>query len=313
MGNRLAPAPQWPSAGNCFLRGTPIRTLGGDVPVEALRIGERLPTLDSGPQAIRWIGRRRHDPAEVGHNPAVLPILVRRDAIAAGLPARHLLVSPRHSLCLDGWLVPAECLLNDSTVVQVRPKGCFEYLHIEFDRHEVIWAAGVLAESFVDCGSRVTFDNAHDFIRLPHPALPGARFCRPLVEDGPALERIRRRIDARAGLCAAHEEPAEQLGPLLGHLDRVDGHGIGGWGFNPVNPRVPVRLEVVVDGAVRHRLIANRFRIDLLVAGLRRGRCAFEQAFDPPLHPGAEITVRRSADHAPIATARRVETLRHAG
>ncbi|MEM8878953.1 MAG: choice-of-anchor L domain-containing protein, partial [Pseudomonadota bacterium] len=42
----------------CFAAGTLIQTAGGEVPIDLLVPGDLVETRDSGPQPIRWIGRR---------------------------------------------------------------------------------------------------------------------------------------------------------------------------------------------------------------------------------------------------------------
>ncbi len=42
----------------CFVAGTLIRTPDGDVPIESLRPGDLVLTLDDGPQPLRWVGSR---------------------------------------------------------------------------------------------------------------------------------------------------------------------------------------------------------------------------------------------------------------
>ena len=74
-----------------------------------------------------------------------------------------------------------------------------EYFHLELDTHDVILAEGAASETFVDDDSRGMFHNAADY-RLLYPDAPRApaRFCAPRVEDGEALEAVRRRLAARA-------------------------------------------------------------------------------------------------------------------
>jgi hypothetical protein len=135
----------------CFVAGTLIRTPGGDVPVEALSPGDLVLTHDDGAQPLRWVGRRR-----VAAQGAFAPI-----EIAAGAFGDHgrLLVSPQHRVLIrDAMaellfgeaevLVAARDLVNDGTV-RVRPGGAVEYVHILFDRHQVVWSEGLATESFL--------------------------------------------------------------------------------------------------------------------------------------------------------------------
>jgi hypothetical protein len=172
-----------------------------------------------------------------------------------------------------------------------------EYFHLEFANHEVILAEGAASESFVDCDSRNGFENVAEFFRLYPNACPTRwRFCAERVEYGAALEKIRRRIDARAGLCPELPHDSEQFGELLGNVENADANSIVGWAFNPEQPNRPVWLEVVADGAVLQTMPANRYRDDLLAAGLGRGRCGFSVRFDSPLRSVQWLEIRRAID-----------------
>ncbi|KIC19549.1 LamG-like jellyroll fold domain-containing protein [Leisingera sp. ANG-DT] len=89
----------------CFTAGTAIRTPQGDKPIETLRPGDLVCTLDNGPQPICWIGTRRLTRAELA---ALFPQRFRPGAAApqaygglarpvaakpeqAGRPAPHML------------------------------------------------------------------------------------------------------------------------------------------------------------------------------------------------------------------------------
>lgn len=135
----------------CFVAGTRIRTPGGDVPVESLMPGDLVLTHDDGPQPLRWIGRRK-----VAATGSFAPIEIRAGTFG---PHRRLLVSPQHRVLIrDAMaellfgevevLVAAADLVNDSSV-RVRPGGEVEYVHILFDRHQVVWSEGLATESFL--------------------------------------------------------------------------------------------------------------------------------------------------------------------
>jgi hypothetical protein len=134
----------------CFTPGTLILTPEGEVPVEALQVGDLVVTRDRGPQPLRWIGRRRF-PGTGRYAP------IRLDAGVVG-NRRELRVSPQHRFLIDDWraelffgedevLVAACHLVNDQSV---RPAPCptVDYLHLLFDGHEIIFAEGAATESF---------------------------------------------------------------------------------------------------------------------------------------------------------------------
>lgn len=71
----------------CFTRGTLIKTLDGEVPIERLSVGSRVLTVDSDYQKIRWIGSRALDAIDLAVNPKLKPILICADALGLGFPA----------------------------------------------------------------------------------------------------------------------------------------------------------------------------------------------------------------------------------
>ena len=134
----------------CFTSGTLILTARGERPIDTLQPGDRICTRDNGPQPLRWIGGTRV-PA-VG---AAAPVRIARGLLGN---TRDLLVSPNHRMLIAAAaadfyfaepevLVPAKHLLGNDGVS--RPcGGWITYIHLLFDRHQVITANGAPSESF---------------------------------------------------------------------------------------------------------------------------------------------------------------------
>lgn len=189
----------------CYAAGTTLLTEAGEVPVEALRVGMRLITLEGESQPVIWIGERHLtlDPLDPEDEP-YQPVCIAAEALAPGVPRRDLLLSPDHALAFrtgEGWvLVPARFLLNGLTITRARLREV-RYFHVELPRHGVVFAEGAMAETYFDTGNRgdfTAFDIAsgHPGFGRRDPALAWA----PLLMGGSALTRLRRRLYARARL-----------------------------------------------------------------------------------------------------------------
>ncbi len=282
----------------CYATGTLIRTPTGDTPIETLRIGELVLTHTGAARPIRWIGRRGYAGRFAARNPDVMPVLISAGALDDALPRRDLMVSPLHAMYLDGVLVPAIDLVNGVSIIQLVSIERVDYVHLELDSHDVILAEGAPSETFVDDDSRGMFHNAADYNeRYPDAERKPAVYCAPRVTEGYALEAIRRRIAERAGLIG----PTAAV-PLRGRLDRVGADVVAGWAQNPALPEAPVCLDIVVDGVVVERTLANRFRHDLVIAGMGSGQHGFSVRLPFTLTTAqrASTTVRRSSDHAQL-------------
>lgn len=185
----------------CFMTGTAIRTDRGDIPVEALSIGDRVVTAGGRVRPVRWIGRRAFSRRFAKSSPRIVPVRIRAGALGDGVPNQDLLVSPEHALMIDGVFVPAVHLVNDGTIRRDPDHAIFAYHHVELDGHDVIIANGAPAESYIDQGARRMFANWAEFEALygPEPAgaEAGARAL-PTVTDGDHLDAIRARIAARS-------------------------------------------------------------------------------------------------------------------
>ncbi|KUF10603.1 Hint domain-containing protein [Pseudoponticoccus marisrubri] len=180
----------------CFVAGTLIDTVAGPRPVETLRPGDLVETRDRGPQPLRWIGQRT-----VAATGDFAPV-----QISAGAMGDHdaLRVSPQHRILVQD--VMAHLLFEDPEVlaaarhlvngqsIRVVEGGQVTYVHLLFDRHEIIRANGLLSESFLpgpQTASVFARETLEEIVAL-FPELDPATGA----GYGPAARRILRRHEA---------------------------------------------------------------------------------------------------------------------
>lgn len=147
-----------PTSVTCFAAGTMIDTIDGPRPIETLQVGDLVLTSGSGPQAIRWIGRRRLDRHTLCRVPKLRPIRICAGALGAGTPSIDLIVSPQHRILVrsriaqrmfgtDEVLVAAHLLCGIDGIEIADDLPEITYLHLLFDRHELITSNGAQTES----------------------------------------------------------------------------------------------------------------------------------------------------------------------
>lgn len=135
----------------CFVAGARIDTARGRVPVEEVKVGDLVRTLDDGWQPVRWHGARR-----VPSKGAMAAV-----RIPGGTFGDHgaLSVSPQHRLHFVGWqaelycgdaevLVKAIHLVRAGRLQQDVSGAPVTYHHLLFDRHQIICAEGLWSESY---------------------------------------------------------------------------------------------------------------------------------------------------------------------
>jgi hypothetical protein len=187
----------------CLTADTAVRTVGGDVLVQDLCVGDVVVCAGGGVRPVVWIGRRTVDVALHPSPEDVRPVRIAAGALEAGVPGRDLLVSPDHAMLLDGKLVAARLLVNGASVARETRLRRVTYFHVELNRHDILLAEGAPAETYLDTGNRASFENAGLPVRL-HPDFPGdqsrreAGSCAPFVTAPDAVEPIWRKLAARA-------------------------------------------------------------------------------------------------------------------
>jgi hypothetical protein len=186
----------------CFLAGTRIATPAGEVPVETLRPGDPVLTADGRAVPVRFLGRQTVD-ARFGPPWRARPVRIAAGALAEGVPARDLMVSPTHALLVDGVLVMAAALVNGTTIRSVAPPAeRFAWFSIETAAHEAILAEGCPAETFMDHVPRRLWDNHAEYVAL-HGAEP------PIAESPLPHAKSRRQVPRAilAGIAARTAVP----------------------------------------------------------------------------------------------------------
>ena len=114
-------------------------------------------TRDNGFQELRWIGRRDLSALALAAQPRFIPVRIGRGALGLNLPDRDMLVSPQHRMLVEGALaemyfgeaevlVAATHMVGQPGIERAFPKGV-SYLHLLFDRHEILSVDGVWTES----------------------------------------------------------------------------------------------------------------------------------------------------------------------
>ena len=195
-----SPSVPYSSLAVCFAAGTLITTARGLVPVEALRVGMRVQTVDNGMQRLHWIGRQRvhglgaDAPIEIGAG-----VLGNTRALTVSAQHRMLLRPDGGPLAQQEILAPAKGLLGREGVRRA-PVPSVLWHHFMFARHEIVLAEGAEAESFLpgpeamkSLGLQAGQGLARMLKGLPDAEIP----ARAIVPPG-RMDRLRARWGARA-------------------------------------------------------------------------------------------------------------------
>jgi hypothetical protein len=205
----------------CFLKGTRIRTTTGEYEVEALAVGDLLPTHFNGVQQIQWIGRYRFSRSDISKPWVrdVVPVRVARSALAPNVPSSDLYLSQHHAVLTNGELVRVGSLVNGITIAlhDADDVSELEYHHIKLQSHDIVYAEGAPCETLLDVDENAV--NFAEYLRMygapsekAHPCIPvlSSRGNRrrmgshlrsalsPLVDRREKIDVIRDRLEDRA-------------------------------------------------------------------------------------------------------------------
>ncbi len=213
----------------CFVAGTMIATIRGEIAIERLRPGARLRAIGGDMVSLRWLGAQRISHQRLIAEPKLWPIIIAPGALGAGRPKRSLSVSPQHRILVQGpiaermcgaaeVLVPAVALCGLPGITQPQPANGVVYYHIMCADHQVVEADGAFAETLY-LGPMARSALGPEALREIYRLLPDLADhttqlnpARPLVDRGKADRMVRRYCENASSLQPA----AGCLGPMAG-------------------------------------------------------------------------------------------------
>lgn len=184
----------------CFLAGTDILTPVGMCPVEELCVGDYVITrnekMQAIPKQIVWTGQGRHkvDPryAKGYSDVSGVPVCIRADVFAPGVPYRDLYVTPEHMVLVNGdKLIPVRMLVDGLSIYYVNGNTEYDYYHFCFEDHEIVTANGLLTESYLASGQEFSVNTQGT---LPE----NMNVCRSIVTDPEKIRQIRQALKCKA-------------------------------------------------------------------------------------------------------------------
>ncbi len=199
--NAAAPANPIAVSGSpvtCFTSGTRIRTPRGEVAVEELKVGDLVVTSSGSSRPIVWLGHREIRCASRENPREAWPIRVSAGAFGEGKPERDLYLSPGRAVCVDcvgEVFIPVDKLVNGATITR-EVRETIDYWHLELEGHDVLFAEGLKAESYINVGNRLFF--AGDLAAVPDAVHGLEDYCRPFVDGGPIVQAVRAALELRA-------------------------------------------------------------------------------------------------------------------
>ncbi|SFJ50763.1 Hint domain-containing protein [Jannaschia pohangensis] len=172
----------------CFVAGTLIRTARGEVPVQSIRPGDRVQTVDHGLHEVLWCGNRRFDHLQLVRTPRLRPVRIAEGMVGNDRP---LLVSPQHRIVVGDYFVKA-CDLPRIAGLSARiARGVAHvwYVHLLLEDHQVLLANGAQAESLLlgPMSRRIIGSGGMSHvIPTDAPRVRGLvhRICRPMLPRG---------------------------------------------------------------------------------------------------------------------------------
>ena len=244
-----------------LIAGTRVATPTGEVAVEKLSPGDLVLTHAGRPARVTRTARRSLAIDQVAMMPAAQPVRLDANALGPMLPRQALLLAPDQTIIVGEVTATAAALVNGGSIRRTVVSTEIVCVSVRLDAPRAILAQGLA------CATT------------------------PMRNDLNAMLLLRAKLAKLAGLSP---------GPLHGQLANLSHAGAQGWVLDRSHPTVPVGLELVIDGKVLARTLADRRRPDLEMAGL--GGCGFVLRLNQSLTAERHyiVHVRRIDDGAEV-------------
>ncbi|WP_339107815.1 Hint domain-containing protein [Thioclava sp. GXIMD4216] len=178
----------------CFAAGSLVATKQGPVPVEKLREGMRIQTVDNGYRPLEWAGRWL-----VNGRGANAPVRFETGVIGNTRPLflsgqhRVLMRPERGPLQGEEILVAARALVGQPGITRAECDR-IQWVHLLFERHEVVFAEDARTESLLPGPAALSCVGPETarYLQATREADPfGMLPARPIVPTGKAQRMLR--------------------------------------------------------------------------------------------------------------------------
>ena len=189
--------------GNCFARGTQIRTREGYRAIETLAVGDEVAVRFGGFAPIKaMVSHTLNSVAGKWVGESNLPVLVRRGALGENSPNADLCLTALHSVYVDGFLMPVGDLVNGTSITFEAADGRdgLDFFNIELDGHDILDAQNAFCESLYSAATKR---------------------CAPLLRFTGGRSQLRSRMRSVASLVVDRRQPIDII------RDKLEERGVG--------------------------------------------------------------------------------------
>ncbi|MEO1639183.1 MAG: Hint domain-containing protein [Pseudomonadota bacterium] len=201
----------------CLTADAMVDTSRGPRPAGQIQTGDKVICAENGPQPVLRVFKRKIGLAEMATDERLRPVCIEAGALGLGLPRQALRVSRQHRMLARS--VIAERMFGEDEVLVAAHQLCalpgvyvdqsaeqVTYVHLLFDKHQVIYANGAPTESL--------FPGTEAQRSLPAEAVEELRLIFPALVDDMSVLSSARLIPAgtrQRQLIARHAKNAKPL------------------------------------------------------------------------------------------------------